>query len=130
MIIDSSAVVAIMLDEPECDDFTRTVSLSDRVGMSAASYLETSIVIDRRRDAILSRQLDDLLDRWQVRIEPVTATQATIARAAYRDFGRGSGHAANLNFGDCLSYALAKDLDQPLLFKGNDFIHTDVRRAI
>jgi ribonuclease VapC len=87
-------------------------------------------VIDGARDALSSRQFDDLLRRADVEIVPVTADQAKIARAAFRDFGRGSGHAAGLNYGDCFVYALAKDLDEPLLFKGDDFIHTDVEPAL
>ena len=92
--------------------------------MSAASYLESGVVLDSRRDPVLSRSLDDFLE-----IEPVTAEQARIAREAYRDFGKGSGHPAQLNFGDCFAYALAKSTDEPLLFVGLDFSHTDVTAA-
>jgi ribonuclease VapC len=70
--------------------------------------------------------LDELVERFDIRIEPVTAEQAKIARQAYRDFGKGSGHPAGLNFGDCFSYALAREKREPLLWKGNDFGHTDV----
>lgn len=97
--------------------------------MSAASYLETAIVLDSRRDVVLSRRLDELLVDLAIRIEPVTAAQAMVAREAYRDFGKGSGHPAGLNFGDCLTYGLAKDRREPLLFKGNDFVHTDIESA-
>jgi ribonuclease VapC len=103
---------------------------AEHVLMSAATYLELSIVIDGRKDPALSREVDDFLDRLSVEIEPVTPEQARIARDAYRDYGRGSGHAANLNFGDCFSYALARAMREPILFKGEDFIHTDLRSAV
>ena len=85
------------------------------------------MVIDGARDAVASRELDELLTEARARIEPVTAEQARIAREAYRDFGRGSGHPAKLNFGDCFAYALAKSKREPLLCKGDDFVHTDVK---
>ena len=94
--------------------------------VSAASFVETALVIDGSRDPIASRRFDDLISEARVLIEPVTEAQARIAREAYRDFGRGSGHPAKLNFGDCFAYALAKTTGEPLLFKGDDFIHTDI----
>ena len=94
--------------------------------MSAASLLEASIVVDASGDPVASRKLDELIARVAMIIEPVTPEQAALGRAAYRDFGRGSGHPAKLNMGDCFAYALAKDKAEPLLFKGNDFVHTDV----
>ena len=94
--------------------------------MSSANYLEVAIVIDANRNPLLSRRLDDLLLQTEIAVEPVTREQADIARAAYRDFGKGSGHPAALNFGDCFAYALAKSMREPLLFKGDDFSHTDV----
>jgi ribonuclease VapC len=97
--------------------------------MSAASYLETSIVIDAHRDAALSARIDDLILDAEIVIEPVTLEQARLARQAYRDYGKGSGHRANLNFGDCFSYALAREKREPILFKGDDFVHTDLRPA-
>ena len=98
--------------------------------MSAGSYLECAIVVDRHRNPALGREFDRLLAAVGVSISPVTAEQARIARVAYRDYGRGSGHPARLNFGDCFAYALAVDRDEPLLYKGNDFSHTDVRNAL
>jgi len=98
--------------------------------MSAANYLETAVVIDSRRGPVNSRNLDALIALADIEIVPVTVAQAQIARQAYRDFGRGSRHAANLNFGDCFAYALAKDTGEPLLYKGDDFIHTDVAPAM
>jgi ribonuclease VapC len=98
--------------------------------MSAATFLEAAIVVDGSRDPILSREFDEFVAASGIAIEPVTERQARIAREAYRDFGKGSGHAAQLNFGDCFAYALAKDRMEPLLFKGGDFRHTDVRPAL
>ncbi len=98
--------------------------------MSAANYLESGIVTDRADDPRLGRKLDALLVEAAITIEPVTPEQARIARAAHRDFGRGSGSPARLNFGDCFAYALAIDRNEPLLYKGDDFGHTDVRSAL
>ena len=128
MIIDTSALIAILRDEPEARKFAIAIAEADRRRMSAANYLETAIVIDGSRDPIASRSFDDLLREAEIGIEPVTAEQATVARAAYRDFGRGSGHPARLNFGDCFAYALAKVTGEPLLFKGNDFSHAGLRK--
>lgn len=129
MIVDTSALLAILLNEPERTAFEETIASAAAPRMSAASYLEAGIVIDSRGNPVQSRMLDGLLAGADIAIAPVTAEQAAIAREAYRDFGRGSGHAAGLNFGDCFSYALAKASSEPLLFKGEDFIHTDVQRA-
>jgi ribonuclease VapC len=98
--------------------------------MSAASYLETAIVLDSRRDPVRSAGLDDLIEELDMVIESVTAAQAKAARQAYRDFGKGSGHPAGLNFGDCFSYALAREKREPMLWKGDDFGHTDLRPAL
>ena len=130
MIVDSSVLVAILLQEPDAVRFTDALAVVGYKGLSAASYLETSIVIDGRGDPVASRQVDNLISRSGIRIESVTAEQATIARQAYRDYGRGSGHPARLNFGDCFSYALASVTGQPLLFKGDDFGHTDITPAV
>jgi ribonuclease VapC len=129
VIIDSSALVAILRGEAEQADFAAIVARAGGARLSAASYLETAIVIDRARDPVTSRALDPFLAANGIVVEAVTAAQARIARDAYRDFGKGSGHAAGLNFGDCLSYALAADRGEPLLFKGNDFNHTDLEAA-
>lgn len=130
MIVDSSAVVALIQREADAVVFSRALLGSDRPRMSAATYLETGIVVDRSADPVASRRLDELLRTFGVVIESVTEVHARLARGAYRDFGRGSGHPARLNFGDCFSYALAKDADEPLLFKGDVFVHTDVRPAL
>jgi ribonuclease VapC len=130
VIVDSSAIVAIATGEPDTDALMRAIAFAPSRRMSAATYVESGIVLDGRRDALLSRTLDELLSQLDITIAPVTDHQALIAREAYRDFGPGSGHPAQLNFGDCFSYALAKDSGEELLFKGDDFIHTDIRPAL
>jgi ribonuclease VapC len=129
MILDTSAIVAILQDEPEADSFARAIEVYRPVRLSAANWLEAAVVVDGNRSPALSRRFDALLREAAVEIEPVTARQAELAREAYRAFGRGSGHPAHLNFGDCFAYALAMERDDALLFKGNDFASTDVRRA-
>lgn len=130
MIVDTSALIAILMDEAEAERFVDAVVAARGATMSAASYLETSIVVDRAGDAVRSRRLDDLIRTLGIEIADVTEEQAQVARAAYRDFGRGVGHPARLNFGDCFSYALSTVRDEPLLYKGDDFGHTDIRSAI
>jgi ribonuclease VapC len=129
MIVDTSALIAILRDEPEARAFAIAIADADRRRLSAANYLEAAIVIDGSRDPIASRRFDDLLREAGISIEPVTEEQAKIAREAYRDFGRGSGHAARLNFGDCFAYALAKTTGEPLLFKGDDFLHAGIAQC-
>jgi ribonuclease VapC len=131
MIVETSALIAIIRREPDARVYLDALEQSgERARLSAAGYVEAAIVTDGSRDAVLSRRLDEFLAEAAIVIEPVTERQARIAREAYRDFGKGSGHPAQLNFGDCFAYALAKDRGEPLLFKGTDFAHTDVRRAI
>lgn len=130
MIIDTSALVAILRKEPEGDDCLVAITKAEVRRVSAASYVETGIVIDCNDDPVLSRRLDQFLDELAVTIEPVTEEQARIARQTYRDFGKGSGHPAKLNLGDCFSYALAKATGEPLLFKGQDFARTDIAPAL
>jgi ribonuclease VapC len=130
VIVDPSAVVAILLSEPDAAHMYSAIRSAPRATMSAAGYLEAGIVIDSLRDPVLSRQLDDTLALLDVAFAPVTESRARIARQAYRDFGKGSGHPARLNFGDCFSYALAVESGEPLLYKGDDFVHTDVRSAL
>jgi ribonuclease VapC len=130
MIIDASALVAVVRNEAGADRFFRALSdPSEPKRMSVANYLEAAIVIDGSRSPIASRGFDDAVAAAGIAIEPVTQEQAEIARAAYRDFGKGSGHPAGLNFGDCFAYALAKSMREPLLFKDDDFSHTDVAIA-
>ena len=130
MIIDTSALIAILRDEPEAAACAKAIEAASRRYISAANFLETAIVIDGTRDPVASRRFDDLFREAQLVVEPVTEAQARIAREAYRDFGRGSGHPARLNFGDCFAYALARLTGEPLLFKGDDFTHTDITPAL
>ncbi len=130
MIVDTSALIAILKLEPERVPFAEILDQADSLRISAATYVELSIVMDRRKSPALSREVDEIIERFNIQIEPVTAEQARIARQAYRDYGRASGHAANLNFGDCFSYALARAKREPILFKGDDFVHTDLRSAL
>jgi len=129
MIIDTSALAAIVFREADRDSYRQAIIQAPRRVISAATYVELSIVVDSRHDPVLSRSLDDLLTSLGIEVADLTADQARIARSAHRDFGRGSGHPARLNYGDCFSYALAKQTDERLLWKGDDFGHTDVRRA-
>ena len=128
MIVDSSVIIAILKDEPEADAFIGALRRYPVRRISAVSWVESAIVTDGNRNPVLSRRFDDLVRDAAVHIESVTAKQAEIARQAYRDFGKGR-HKAGLNFGDCFAYALAKEMDEPLLFKGKDFRHTDVEAA-
>lgn len=127
MIIDTSALLAIVYNEPEAQAFAHAISLSvGELRISAATLFESSIVVDSNKDPVLSRALDDLIKRSHIIVIPFSDDQAVIARAAYRDFGKGSGHPAQLNFGDCFTYALAKATGEPLMCKGNDFAKTDI----
>lgn len=130
MIIDASALIAILRSEPEAPLYAKAIENASHRRISAANFLEAAVVIDGSRDPIASRRLDDLIREAQITIEPVTERQARLAREAYRDFGKGSRHRASLNFGDCFAYALAKDKGEPLLFKGTDFARTDIASAL
>jgi len=130
VIIDTSALIAILRAEDDASNMALAIERAQARKISAASYLETAVVIDASRDPIASRRFDELVDTAELRVEPVTHDQARIARDAYRDFGKGSGHKASLNFGDCFAYALAKSTGKPLLYKGNDFGHTDITPAL
>jgi len=129
MIIDASAIIAILRDEPEAISCAKAIASTDKRRLSAVSFVEAAVVIDGGRNPVASRRFGDLLREAQIVVEPVTGEQARIAREAYRDFGKGSGHAAGLNFGDCFAYALAKTTGEPILFKGDDFSHTDLAPA-
>lgn len=130
MIIDTSALIAILRDEPEAAACARAIETALVRRLSAVTFVEAAAVIDGSRDPVASRRFDDLIAEAGIHIEPVTEAQARVARDAFRDFGRGSGHPANLNFGDCFAYALARVTGEPLLFKGDDFSHTDVAPAL
>ncbi len=130
MILDTSAIVAILKREPEYSDLLVAISEAPVRRLSAASFVEAAAVVDSLRSPSASRRLDELLEKLGIVIEPVTVSQARIARDAYRDFGKGRGHKAQLNFGDCFAYALARETGEPLLYKGNDFSHTGIRSAL
>ena len=129
MIVDSSALAAILFEEPDAHRFAAALAAPTRHRMSAASYLETAIVVEHRAGAIGAQDLDRLLERARIELVPVTVEQAQAAREAWRRFGRGN-HPATLNFGDCFAYALAETTGEPLLFKGNDFALTDIKPAL
>jgi ribonuclease VapC len=126
MIVDTSALVAILEDEPDALMLLRLMARAPRLRMSAATYVELAAVVDGRRNPVLSGTLDTSLQAMKIEIMPFTPEQARFARLAYQQFGRGSGHPASLNMGDCFAYALARDLGEPLLFKGRDFALTDI----
>jgi ribonuclease VapC len=128
VILDSSAIIAILRAEPEAQDFARAVISAEARRVSAVSYVESAVVIDSGKNAVASRRFDEFFRVSRIAVEAVTPRQAEIARQAYRDFGKGR-HKAGLNLGDCFAYALAKEMDEPLLFKGTDFKHTDVESA-
>jgi ribonuclease VapC len=130
MIIDASAIVAILRNEPEAGSCANAIAGTTSRRVSAVNYVEAAVVIDGSRDPVASRRFDDLFREAQLVIEPVTESQARIAREAYRDFGKGSGHPAALNFGDCFAYALAKATGEPILSKGDDFRRTDLTSAL
>jgi ribonuclease VapC len=125
VIVDTSVIIAILKDEQEAASISAILSRSRDCRMSAVSYVEAAVVVDSNRNPVLSRRFDDLLRDAEISVEPVTLNQARIAREAYRDFGKGR-HRAGLNFGDCFAYALAKEKGEALLFKGDDFRHTDI----
>ena len=130
MIVDTSAVVAVLNREAGWQSLDETLRVHPRPLLSAATYVELGIVIDRLRDPSISRRLDRLLAAWGIEVVPLTPAQARTAREAHRDYGKGSGHPARLNLGDCFAYALAADTGQSLLFTGQDFTHTDVTPAV
>jgi len=130
VIVDTSAIVAVLRAEPSAAVYARLIATAPDVRISAATYVELGIVIDGARNPVMSGTVDRFLEESRIVIEPVTASQARIARTAYQHFGRGSGHPARLNMGDCFAYALARELGEPLLFKGDDFTLTDIELVI
>lgn len=129
MVLDTSAVIAILFDEPDAERFEAAIADAPGPVISAASLLECSIVVEARYGEEGGRELDLLLFKAQIGVAAVTAEQVELARTAYRRFGR-SRHRAGLNFGDCFSYALAASRGAPLLYKGEDFARTDVFSAL
>ena len=125
MVIDTSAVLAILQNELERRKFNEAIETADTRSMSTASFVESSIILESRYGADGVRDLDLFISKAQITLAPVDAEQAQLARQALREYGKGR-HPAALNFGDCFSYALAKSLDESLLFKGEDFSRTDI----
>jgi len=129
MVLDTSALVAVLQDEPERRTFNEVIEAANACYLSAATWVEVSIVVESRYGAEGLRQLDLFLERAGVEMMAVDAEQAKLARTAFSRYGKGR-HAAGLNYGDCFSYALARALAEPLLYKGDDFERTDVASAI
>lgn len=129
MIVDTSAIMAILLSEPEAGRFLDVLMAASRVAMSAGNLVELTVTTTRRPVPIPQEAVNRLVTNLAVTIEPVTVEQAEIARRAYLTYGRGR-HPAALNYGDCFAYALARATDRPLLFKGNDFAQTDIACAV
>ena len=129
MIVDTSAIVAIVRAEPDAKRYGDAIEAAESCRLSAATFVEAAVVLNGSRDPVTNGRFDRLLKVGRFVIEPVSLEQARIARAAYRDFGKGSGHPARLNFGDCFAYALARATGEPLLYKGDDFSHTDIEKA-
>lgn len=129
MIIDTSALLAILFDEQDAARYADAIAGADQRAISAANFLEAGIVIDNQLGPAAGRQLDALLARAQVEVAPVTREQAEIARQAYLDYGKGR-HPERFNYGDCFAYALAKTANRPLLYKGDDFSRTDIASAV
>ena len=129
MVVDTSALIAIMDDEPERRLFNRLIEAATAISISAANLLEAMIVLFNRSGDSAILALDAFLLKSRIKVVDVSPRMADIAFDAYRRYGKGTGHGARLNYGDCFSYALAKHLAVPLLFKGNNFSHTDIRSA-
>lgn len=129
MVLDTSALLALLLDEPEAEDFRVAVEEDATRLVSAATLLETALVIEARKGEPGGRELDTLIQKAEVVVVPVDAEHVFEARRAYRRFGKGR-HTAGLNFGDVFAYALARTAGEPLLFKGDDFAKTDIGRVI
>jgi ribonuclease VapC len=129
MILDTSALVAILYRELEAESFAQAIHDADSCRISVAGYVELSMVVENQLGPEGTRQAEAFFRRAGITIEPVTVEHGELARQAFLDFGKGR-HKAGLNFGDCLSYALAKATGEPLLFKGNDFPLTDIEAAL
>jgi ribonuclease VapC len=125
MVLDTSAMLAVLLNEPDADAFRRAIEADPVRLLSAATLLETAIVIEARVGDAGGRELDLLVHKAAIEVVAVDAGQADVARHAYRRFGKGR-HVAGLNYGDCFAYALSQSVGEPLLFKGDDFSQTDV----
>ncbi len=126
MIVDTSALIAILRNEPDARSFATALAESSHPRVSAANWLEAAVVMDASGDLVESHRDDDLVSEVGLEIVAVTAEHVVVARAAYRDFGKGSGHPARLNFDDCFVYALARLTGEPLLYTGSDSAQTDI----
>jgi ribonuclease VapC len=129
VIVDTSAIVAIILEEDEGSRFELDLAAASSVTISAATLVEATMVLQGRAGEVAAKEFENMLGRLDVAISPVTERTARLAQEGWRRFGKGR-HRAALNFGDCFAYALAMDRDEPLLFKGDDFARTDVKRAL
>jgi ribonuclease VapC len=129
VIVDTSALLAVLFGENDADSYARAISEADVCRISAATFVETSAIVESQTGDAGSRQWDAFLRSAGICIEPVTEEQAHAARQAWSDFGKGR-HPAGLNFGDCFSYALAKVFGEPLLFKGQDFRKTGISAVL
>jgi ribonuclease VapC len=129
MILDSSALLAVVLAEPEEAAMAEVLMDASNVRMSAVNWVEAAVVVDQRRNPVATARLEDALRVLCVEVVAVSPTTAIAARLAYQRFGRGN-HSAKLNLGDTFAYALAKEAEEPLLFKGNDFSQTDIEPAL
>jgi ribonuclease VapC len=129
MILDTSALLAVLLREPEAERFVEEMEAAGVIRLSVVSYVEAAIFVDRRGDAVRRAMLDTFIEEFSIRLEPATVEQCRVARQAFSAFGKGT-HPAGLNFGDCFTYALARVMREPVLFKGRDFIETDLIPAV
>lgn len=129
MVVDTSALVAILKAEPEAATFLAKLAAATGCRLSAANFVEAGLIVNHDPSGAHREALEELLREFDIRIEPVSERQARLALDAFRRYGKGSGHPAGLNYGDCFAYALAADTGEPLLFKGGDFPHTDLAPA-
>jgi ribonuclease VapC len=129
VIIDTSALMAVLRLEPEARRIANAIKAADRRALSAATLVEAGIVAEARAGEQGARDLDGMLSRMRIEVIPLTESHAAYARRAFRRYGKGQGHPAQLNFGDCFAYALARATGEPLLFKGGDFSKTDIEAA-
>lgn len=130
MIVDTSVMIALLVDEVEVPDLLAAMRTASSRRLSAGNHVELSTVIARRFGPAMFNRCDEYLRVLAIEVAPVTLEQTRIGRTAYRRYGKGSGSRAKLNYGDCFAYALAIETGEPLLFKGEDFVHTDVKQAL
>ena len=130
MIVDSSALAAILFREPERERMLAALAAARRAVIGAPNWLEICLVVDRRNNIHASSRLPTMLRRLTIHVVPFESHHVDLARFAFERYGKGSEHPAHLNYGDCMAYALAKATNEPLLFKGDDFTHTDVTPAL